>query len=723
MQDTKDLTYDSDTQDAQTISPQQSLINWVMSRVRSWQDVRDREFKQDWEKYYLMWRCRFDNKLRSRVEERSKIVSPALMQAIDDNIAEIEDSLFSTDSLMDLIDNYGDQDTTDIMKLRELLREDMENQNVEDALKEIITSMVIYGTGIGKVVLEEQKYYEMQVTNNIPQTVQDSKFVVKVIPIHPEEFVIDPAARSIDDALGMAHVTIVPKHSVETKMREGVYTSMDIGGMSQGYPTPELYKQPQEGDNPVNYEDQTKIIEYHGLVPKKLLYNAQFDTDVTEISDLLAEGESERLADVFDEGPEKMVEAIITIANDQYLLRAVENEFMMRDRCFIAAVYEKIPNRFWGRGIGEKGINVARAIDAELRARIDSMALSLSPMLGINAAALPPGAPIPKVAPGESLLFNGDPSVALKEIRLSSVGPESFNQTSELRQMLQQATGTLDMTRPEGYAGEKTGVINAALMQPAKRASRVVHNVENMLIKPLVYKLAWRYIQFDPMRYPATDVTFRVKTRRSALSRQMQAQEYSNLLSTVPQDSPAYYILLKGIFENSSIPDREQVIAIIEQMMQMQLQAQMQQQQADPVIMAQLEKIAAEIEAIKTDNNLKLAKFQVETALKEEDLAIKREKIVLDSKLEAANIEQDAMTTQAQLAMQADEMQFNRLKELQAMVEQTAKKLEQQSNVVSKKIRIIEDDMGNPIGGEVQEYDSEGNLVGTKKIDLTDLEK
>ena len=60
---------------------------------------------------------------------------------------------------------------------------------------------------------------------------------------------------------------------------------------------------------------------------------------------------------------DELVEAVVTICNDEYILRVEENAFMMKDRPFVAYQHDIIPNRFWGRGVVEKGYNAQKALD------------------------------------------------------------------------------------------------------------------------------------------------------------------------------------------------------------------------------------------------------------------------------------------------------------------------------------------------------------------------
>jgi hypothetical protein len=58
-------------------------------------------------------------------------------------------------------------------------------------------------------------------------TTQD-RVVVKLRPILPQNFLIDPVATSIEDALGVAIDEFVPKHQVEIGIQNGIYRDVEI---------------------------------------------------------------------------------------------------------------------------------------------------------------------------------------------------------------------------------------------------------------------------------------------------------------------------------------------------------------------------------------------------------------------------------------------------------------------------------------------------------------
>jgi hypothetical protein len=140
-------------------------------------------------------------------------------------------------------------------------------------------------------------------------------------------------------------------------MKEGVYEDKPLGDydkMDLGYD--------EEYSNDLGSEDKVKIVEYWGQVPKKYLNDR-----------------SNSMEEEFDYEDDELVESVVVIANDHIVLKAAENPYLMEDRPFVAFQLDRVPNKFWGRGVAEKGYNPQKALDAELRARIDALALTTHP--------------------------------------------------------------------------------------------------------------------------------------------------------------------------------------------------------------------------------------------------------------------------------------------------------------------------------------------------------
>ena len=550
------------------------LVPWVMEHVTDWENYRDTNFKEKWDEYYRLWRGIWAAEDKSRDSERSKLISPNLQQAVEMSVAELEEATFGKGKWYDVADDVQDQQKEDMALFRTLLNEDMNEDGVPSAMSEVFLNASLYGTGIGKVVVEELEEFVLgaqpvsEGTNVVEGVgVPKTRISIPLIAVPPEEFVIDTAAKSIKEALGMAQIMDVPRHTVEDKQDAGIYKDGNLGGY------PDDLDLSAKGENkPQDQTNVVRVIEYHGLVPRKFLEIELADDE--EIVDLGIDPIDEEFED------EELVEAIVTIANEGVLLRAIENPNMMKDRCFVAFQYDTIPNRFWGRGVAEKAYNMQKAIDAELRARTDAMALTVHPMMAVDATRLPRGADM-SVRPGRTLLTQGDPNQILRPFNFGKIDAATFSQSGDLERQLQNATGAMDAATPTGISARNNTASGMSMIMGGaiKRSKRTMANIERYFTKPLVHKMAWRRMQFDVERYPVMDVRFNVFGTLGIMAREVEQQQLSQLLSTVPPDSPAYWMLIRSIYENGTISNKDNMLALVDQLLQKTLQPQ-----PDPMI-------------------------------------------------------------------------------------------------------------------------------------------
>jgi hypothetical protein len=325
-------------------------------------------------------------------------------------------------------------------------------------------------------------------------------------------------------------------------------------------------------------DDKVRLTKYYGLVPRELLENAtkEEDEEETEVVEL---SESKPNS--------KYVEAVVVIANGGVLLKAEANPYMMQDRPVVAFPWDVVPGRFWGRGVCEKGYNSQKALDTELRARIDALSLTIHPMLAIDATRLPRGAK-PEVRPGKMILTNGDPREVLQPFNFGQVSQITFAQASALQQMVQQATGAVDSA---GIAGSVNGEATAAGISMSlgaiiKRHKRTLINFQQSFLIPFVKKAAYRYMQFDPENYPVADYKFNATSSLGIIAREYEVTQLVQLLQTMQKDSPLYNTLIQSIIDNMNLSNREELIAAMQQAMQPNPEAQ---QMAQAAQQAQLE--------------------------------------------------------------------------------------------------------------------------------------
>ena len=580
------------TQDTDFLS-YNALATWVMDRVEQWRNHRDTNYQEKWEEYYRLWRGVYDPGDKTRDSENSKLISPALQQAIEATVAELEEATFGSDQWFDLRDDLLDQSPGDVGYLKRLLKEDLEKEGIKEAIAEIFLNGAIYGTGIGKIIVEEKtEFYPTQ--QPIPGTmatqtiVQEVPYIcVKIEPVSPQEFLIDPVATHVNEALGVATEMMKPRYSIIKGVKDGVYEDVAIGSYS------DIDDDYDFESGVVEEDDQVKITEYWGLIPKKYV-------------------NKDAAYDEFDYDEDELVEAVVTIANDSQLLRVVENPFMMKDRPFISYQHDRVPGKFWGRGVAEKGYNMQKALDAELRSRIDALALTTHPMMGIDATRIPRGAKL-EVRPGKTILTNGDPATVLRPMNFGQLQAHTFQESAELERMLSMATGAFDTATSTAAQPRNATASGMSMIQAAsiKRQKRTLMNFQNNFLIPMLNKTINRKIQFDPQRYPLMDYKFIPYSTMGIMAKELEMTQMIQLLSVISPDSPAHSALVMGVLESSSVQNREELIQIMmqprqpDQMQQIQAQLMMQKAQADIAeVQAKAQKYMAEA-AEKMPNDMK----------------------------------------------------------------------------------------------------------------------
>jgi hypothetical protein len=422
-----------------------------MYRLEGWRTHREINYTPKWDEYYRLWRGIWDSSDVLRKSERSRIIAPALQQAVESSVAELEEATFGRGKWFDLQDDMLDQEPQDAEYVRNLLQEDLEKTGVKDAIAEVFLNGAIYGTGIAKVLVD-QNIERAPVEEPVAGSMTGSREVreypiidVRIEPISPKEFLIDPAANSIDEALGVAHEVIKPRYHVVAGIQSGAYRDVPLDGdydtVNMGYE----YETRQADES-----DSVKITEYWGLVPKRFL-KKKADKDDFEYSK-----------------KDELVEAVVTICNDEYILRVEENAFMMVDRPFISYQHDIVPNKFWGRGVCEKGYNPQKALDAEMRARIDSLAMTTTPMMAADATRLPRGTKF-EVRTGKTVLTNGSPREAIMPLDMGTTDPSTFNQVASLQNMIQMGTGSADMSMPQQETASGMSMMQSASIKRQKR--------------------------------------------------------------------------------------------------------------------------------------------------------------------------------------------------------------------------------------------------------------
>jgi hypothetical protein len=658
------------------------LVSFVVEHCDRWRTYRDINFLPQWEEYERIFRGQWASEDKTRESERSRIVTPATQQAVETRHAEIIEAIFGSGEFFDIKDDLRDVngDPMDVEFLKLQMMEDFKRDKLRKHVDQVVLLAEIYGTGIAEITTSMEKEL-VPATMPMPGqvqaaigTVEKMRVSVKPMPINPKNFLWDPNGTTVEDCMGVAIEKYVSIHKVVRGIERGIYRKVNI--------TPTYEDTDLEPTQEISqYQDEkVLLLTYYGLVPREYLQKIE-DEDIVELFP----------DDSAAEDYQDMVEAIIVIANDGLLLKAEESPYMMKDRPVLTYQADTVPNRLPGRGTIEKAYNMQKSIDAQVRTHLDSLALTASPMMAVDATRLPRGAKL-TIMPGKAIYTNGNPNEILYPFKFGQTDGSSITTAEKFQQMLLQATGTLDsngMVSAVGRDAAGTGM-SMAVASIIKKYKRTLVNFQEDFLIPFINKAAYRFMQFDPERYPSVDMVFIPTATLGIIAREYEQAQFISLLQTLGPDTPVLPIILKGIVANSSLSNRAELMARLDSMGQVDPEAQQKQ-----MVQEQLALQAAQ------------AQIAVNTTQAEQNRA-EATKIMIDTKLKPLEVQakiQQGLT--ANLPNQADmaSREFDkRVKVAELMLKEAD---------IKNKSKIV----------ELQMSKAKDNVVGAENDFLEELQK
>jgi hypothetical protein len=165
--------------------------------------------------------------------------------------------------------------------------------------------------------------------------------------------------------------------------------------------------------------------------------------------------------------------------------------------------------------------------------------------------------------------------------------------------------------------------MSVAVATIIKKYKRTLVNFQEDFLIPFIQKAAFRYMQFDPERYPSVDMRFIPTATLGIIAREYEQQQFIGLLQTLGPNTPVLPLILKGILNNSSLTNRYELIAALDQMSQPDPQAQQielaKQQLALQAAQAQIAVNTTQAE----QNRAEAAKLMTETQLMPQEVQAK----------------------------------------------------------------------------------------------------
>jgi hypothetical protein len=598
------------------------LVAFIIDHCDRWKEHRDNNYQAKWDEYERLYYGVWSDEDKTRDSERSRLVSPAIRQAVENKTSEIIEATTGRGEFFELEDDAADQQEMDVEMVSRQLHDDLKKDKVDKVWAEVNRNAEVFGLGVAEIQIKSTMELQPAMQpmpggmGSAIGVMEAERVSVPVKSVHPRNFVWDPNSETVDDSLGVAVEEYTSLFKVVKGIEDGIYRKVNIG---PEFSDADLI--PNQLDS-LYQEDKVRVLRYYGLVPRE--YLEDLENEGGEVADLFPEDSA---ADQYAD----MVEAVVVIANNQYLLKAEANPYMMKDRPIVTYVPEKVSGRLVGMGTVQKGYNMQKAIDAQLRSHLDSLALTTAPMMAADATRLPRGVSY-KVQPGKTLLTNGNPNEILFPFKFGSTDAGNIQTAQQFEVMLLQATGTLDsqaMTRSVAQGDAGGASMSLAMSSIIKKNKQALMNFQDDFLIPLIKKVAYRYMQFDPERYPSRDFRFTPASTLGMVAREYEQQQFIGLLQTLGPDSPVLPLVLKGIIKGSSLSNKEELSAALDQMNQpdpAQQQMMMVQQEAQIGLLqaqiAELQGRAQESQANAQESLAKAQKTSVETQLMPEKMRI-----------------------------------------------------------------------------------------------------
>ncbi len=579
-----------------------NLIGYCNERLEQARNEYRTEREKVWREIEQYWKTEFKEDMRTRSSERAKLITPTTQVAVDTASAELDAAVgdigfFDIEPIVggsepppEWYESFGQV----FDQIREGIGQDLIDSHSRGEVSKAIFYGALLGAGVLKVV-SDTKFIKVLVPVDGGRSVSsDTKAEVCTYlrAVNPHKFFPQPGALSIQDAEYVVEELDIGLHEIKARIRDGIYNAVKLPAVS-------------------DEKDQPKVYEYHGLVPLAYLRDADVRAQVDNetLNKLLATDEVE------DSG---VVEAVVIwVEGTNEPLWAGETPYADGEKSYRVFGYDTSAGGVFGRGVGHKVLQVQKAQDGNIRAKLDALAYAISPMIGVNRLNLVSRRRM-KVGPGKQLLFNGPPREAVSVFNLGDVPQSAFLASQELASMAEASSGLQNFNgaRVDYQSGVGLDVLGQAAIN---RGRKILENLTSTLAD-ILRLFVWRSVQFNPDKYPPVFEDVRVTVVTKSLTRRSEMAQIGNMLKTVPDSSPAYWRMLIKFFELSDIPDKLEIIKDLEELAAIVLNPKPQQ----PTVQEQVLLRQIELEEKRAEVSLRLQAERVRAELVRAAAALER---------------------------------------------------------------------------------------------------
>lgn len=457
-----------------------------------------------------------------------------------------------------------------------LIRDELQEANAEQKIKEAIMEACIFGTGCvkgGTVRIERTKSWKRMLVNGITahammvkETVKPDIESVSIFDIYP-----DPYATSNNDLHGLFRRHVLTRRQFrELRDRDG-FDSAAVDEILTDSPRGNYVEEDHErirrevaniklitGPN-----NRFEVLEYWGSINGR---------DLLDCGVELPEGSDEN--DEFD--------ANVWICAGR-VIRATLNPIPDGRIPYNCFPYERNPHQFWGTGVPKMMRDSQATMNAATRIFIDNMAISSGPLVEVNTDFLEAGEDPRDLHPWKVFLRSGgDPNAPAVRFNQPVANANGLTSIIELfRRFADETTSLPSYTHGDtAQSLNKTATGMSILMGNANVALKsTLKNVDDFLIIPLISSLYHWNMEWSDNEKAKGDLKIVARGSTSLIQREVRSQRLLQFLSLISNPMDVALVkrkeLLTEIAKSMDINPDE----VLKTERELELEAQAQQQQ------------------------------------------------------------------------------------------------------------------------------------------------
>ncbi len=498
-------------------------------------------------------------------------------------------------------------------------------------LRKVIHDAAVLGTGVikGPIVTNRVRRAWVPYTDATGNSVHQIEMIEE---LNPASFRVDPrncypdsgCGESIHDGKGIYERQQMTAKQVRALARQPGYMAEQLRRvLEEGPKRAAAIEELRDDDERDLARDTYEVWEYWGEV---------------EHEDLEAAG-----VDVGEKDPMRTVSACVVMINNT-VVKAFLNPLEDGQLPYDFYVWEKVAGSVWGYGVPHLLRAQQKVLNAAWRQMMDNSGVTSGPQIVVNPNVIQPADKQWQLSARKIWFATDD----MDDVRKAFATFQFDSHQGELAAIIKMASELADvetgvpliMQGEKGAAPDTVGGMQMLMNSASVVLRRLVKQFDDMITKPHIR----RYYDYNMLYNEDEEVKgdFSIDARGSSalLVRDIQNQAFLNLLAAGANPIYGMYLDTQKLFEKALQAQHIDPAEVfksedeIEKIKEMQAQAATQGPGPDPRIEAAKIRAQTDMQRVQAQNEGDMAELQTRLAIKQADIAARREEIVMQRDIE-----------------------------------------------------------------------------------------